>query len=123
VITLAPIAEEFFFRGFFYRALRTRLPIIAAAAIDGILFGGIHIGSTPPEILPVLAILGIIFCLVYERTGTLFSVIGLHSLNNMLAFGVTTDEWGVAGIVGGLTLLGCVIAPRLLPSRPAPAPA
>jgi uncharacterized protein len=123
VITFAPVAEEFFFRGFFYRALRTKLPIAAAAAIDGILFGAIHLGSTPPEILPVLMFLGIVFCLVYEKTGTLFSVIGLHALNNTLAFGVTTDEWGVAGIVGALTLAGCVIVPRLLSPRAAPAPA
>jgi len=123
VITFAPIAEEFFFRGFFYRALRSKLPIAAAAAIDGILFGGIHAGSTPAEILPVLMILGVIFCLVYEKTGTLFSVIGLHALNNTLAFGVSTDEWGVAGAVGVLTLTACVLVPRLLPAQPAPAPA
>jgi membrane protease YdiL (CAAX protease family) len=123
VVAFAPVAEEFFFRGFFYRALRTRLPVAAAAGIDGVLFGGIHIGSTPAEILPVLMILGVIFCLVYEKTGTLFSVIGLHALNNTLAFGVSTDEWAVAGIVGALTLTACVLAPRLLPRRAAPAPA
>ena len=123
VITFAPIAEEFFFRGFFYRALRTKLPIALAAGIDGVLFGGIHIGSTPAEILPVLMILGVIFCLVYEKTGTLFSVIALHALNNTLAFGVSTEEWEVAGIVGGLTLAGCMILPRLLPNQATPAPA
>jgi membrane protease YdiL (CAAX protease family) len=123
VITFAPIAEEFFFRGFFYRALRTKLPILAAAAIVGIIFGAIHLGSTPAEILPVLMILGVIFCLVYEKTGTLFAVIGLHSLNNMLAFGVTTDEWGIAGIVGAVTLTGCILGPRLLPARATPSSA
>ena len=123
VITFAPIAEEVFFRGFFYRAMRTRLPIIASAAIVGTLFGAIHIGSTPPEILPVLAVLGVIFCLVYEKTGTLFSVIGLHALNNTLAFGAGTGEWAIAGIVGCLTLAACVILPRLLPVRGQPAPA
>ncbi|HEX8744647.1 MAG TPA: type II CAAX endopeptidase family protein [Thermoleophilaceae bacterium] len=123
VIAFAPIAEEFFFRGFFYRALRTKLPILAAAAADGILFGAIHLGSTPAEILPVLMVLGVIFCLVYERTGTLFATIGLHSLNNTLAFGASTQEWGVAGAIGVVTLAACVLAPRLLPARAAPAPA
>jgi membrane protease YdiL (CAAX protease family) len=123
VVTFAPIAEEFFFRGFFYRSLRTKLPIALAAGIDGVLFGGIHIGSTPAEILPVLMILGVIFCLVYEKTGTLFSVIALHALNNTLAFGVSTEEWEVAGIVGGLTLAGCMLLPRLLPQQSSPAPA
>jgi membrane protease YdiL (CAAX protease family) len=122
VITFAPVAEEFFFRGFFYRSLRTKLPVVAAAVIVGVIFGAIHLGSTPAEILPVLMILGIIFCLVYEKTGTLFSVIGLHSLNNMLAFGVTTDEWAIAGIVGAATLAGCMLAPRLLAPVRASAP-
>ena len=123
VITFAPVAEEFFFRGFFYRALRTRLPIAGATAVDGILFGAIHIGSTPAEILPVLMVLGVIFCLVYEKTGTLFSVIGLHALNNTLAFGASTGEWAVAGIVGCLTLTACVLVPRFLSTRGQPAPA
>ena len=123
VITFAPFAEEFFFRGFFYRSLRTRLPIVAAALIDGVLFGAIHLGSTPPEILPVLMILGVIFCLVYERTGTLFAPIALHALNNTLAFGVSTEEWAVAGIVGALTLAGCFLLPRFLAPRAMPAPA
>ena len=117
VIVCAPVAEEFFFRGFVYRALRTKLPIVAAAAIVGVVFGAIHLGSTPAEILPVLAILGVIFCLVYEKTGTLFSVIGLHALNNTLAFGVGTDEWGVALVVGLLMVSACVLTPRLLPAR------
>jgi membrane protease YdiL (CAAX protease family) len=120
VITCAPVAEELFFRGFFYRALRTRLPVALAAIADGALFGGIHVGSTPAEVLPVLMILGVIFCLVYERTGTLFSTICLHALNNTLAFGVSTHEWAVGGAVGGLTIGGAILAARLLSAHPAP---
>jgi hypothetical protein len=123
VIVLAPLAEEVFFRGFFYRALRTRLPIVAAALIDGAIFGVIHFENADMAvILPVLALLGVIFCLVYEKTGSLFAVIGLHAFNNFIAFGVSTDEWAVAGIVGGLMILACMTVPRLLPARtPAPA--
>ena len=39
VICVAPVAEEFFFRGFFYRALRTASRSLVAAAIDGLVFG------------------------------------------------------------------------------------
>ena len=42
VICVAPFAEEFFFRGFFYRALRSRYSVLVAALIDGLLFGIIH---------------------------------------------------------------------------------
>ena len=123
VIVMAPLAEEIFFRGFFYRALRTRLPIAAAALIDGAVFGVIHFENADMAvILPILAILGVIFCLVYEKTGSLFAVIGLHAFNNFIAFGVETEEWAVAGIVGGLMIAACMAVPRLLPARtPAPA--
>ena len=119
VIVLAPLAEEFFFRGFFYRALRTRLPVLLAALSVGIVFGAIHLGSTPPVLLVPLAILGLVFCLVYEKTGSLFATIGLHALNNLIAFGVQTEEWAVAGIVGGAMLGACMVLPRFLPSRAA----
>ena len=32
------------------------------------------------------------FCLVYERTGSLYPVIALHALNNAIAFGVTIED-------------------------------
>jgi len=116
VIVIAPVAEEFFFRGFFYRALRSRFSVAPAAIIDGVLFGAIHFqGASTLEILPVLAALGIMFCLVYERTGSLFTTIALHSLNNLIAYGGGTHEWGVAGIVGGAALLVWMTLPRLLP--------
>jgi uncharacterized protein len=125
-IVCAPIAEEFFFRGFFYRALRTRLSVGVAAVLDGLLFGLIHYdGSDSAAALPMLGLLGMIFCLVYEKTGTLYATIALHSLNNMLAVGVTTDDWGLACALGGAMLTACVVVPRLVSGTrpPARAPA
>lgn len=131
VIVVAPAAEEFFFRGFFYRALRTRMPILLAALLDGLLFGGVHYeGPKTAVLLPVLGVLGFVFCLVYEKTGTLFATIALHSLNNTIAYGVATHDWGVAGGVGGTMLVACASAPAVLgalgargPRRAARAPA
>jgi membrane protease YdiL (CAAX protease family) len=127
VIAVAPVVEEIFFRGFFYRALRTRLSIWVAAGIDGALFGIIHYSGDGVDgllLLPPLALLGLIFCLVYERTGSLFPVIGMHAFNNMLAFSVQADGgWQVALVAGPIVLAGCALAPRLLPAAPRPAPA
>jgi membrane protease YdiL (CAAX protease family) len=39
VVLIAPFAEEIFFRGFFYRALRNRLSTARAAAIAAVVFG------------------------------------------------------------------------------------
>jgi membrane protease YdiL (CAAX protease family) len=122
VIVVAPIGEEFFFRGFFYRALRSRLTVLVAAAIDGIVFGLIHFsGSDTLDLLPVLGFLGFVFCLVYERTKTLYTVIALHSLNNSIAYGADVDAAGVSLVLGSLMLAGCAIAPRLLHPRRATA--
>ena len=115
VICVAPVAEEFFFRGFFYRALRTRWPVLGAAAIDGLLFGVIHYDFSGADALlfvPPLGLLGFLFCLVYERTGSLYPVIAMHALNNAIAFGVTVEAAWPSLVFGTLILAGCAVVPR-----------
>jgi membrane protease YdiL (CAAX protease family) len=115
VVCVAPVAEEFFFRGFFYRALRSRYTVLVAAAIDGLVFGVIHYdfsGADALLILPPLAVLGFIFCLVYERTGSLYPVIALHALNNAIAYGVTVEDASVSLVLGPLMVLACALVPR-----------
>jgi membrane protease YdiL (CAAX protease family) len=121
VVCLAPFVEEFFFRGFFYRALRSRLAIVPAALIDGVLFGAVHYtGKDTLSLLPVLAILGVIFCLVYEKTGSLYTVIGLHTLNNSISYGVSVHNAAVPAVLGAITITACVLLPRFT-ARSAPA--
>jgi membrane protease YdiL (CAAX protease family) len=126
VVCVAPVAEEFFFRGFFYRALRSRYSMLVAAAIDGLLFGIIHFDFSAADallILPPLAALGFVFCLVYERTGSLYPVIALHAINNSLAYGDQADGWEVSAVLGPLMILACVLVPRLVaPSSQGRAP-
>lgn len=126
VMVIAPFVEELFFRGFFYRALRTRYPLIVAALVDGVVFGFVHFsGADGLLLLPPLAFLGVIFCLVYERTGTLWAVIGMHAFNNAVAFTAQAsdyDGWQVAVVLGPLMLVACALVPRLLPDGPAPLP-
>jgi membrane protease YdiL (CAAX protease family) len=118
VIVVAPIAEEFFFRGFFYKSLRTRLGILVAALVNGVVFGLIHFtGSETLELLPILAALGFMFCLVYEKTGTLYAPIALHAFNNSIAYGVSVDDATVSLVLGPLMLLGCMFGPRFLHRR------
>jgi CAAX protease family protein len=115
VICVAPFAEEFFFRGFFFRALRSRWPVLGAALIDGLLFGVIHYdfsGADALLILPPLGILGFIFCLVYERTGSIWPTIAMHAFNNAIAFGVTIENGSVSLVLGPLMLLACATIPR-----------
>jgi membrane protease YdiL (CAAX protease family) len=121
IICIAPFAEEFFFRGFFYGALRTKFSVAVAAVINGLLFGLIHFegGTDGLLIVPPLAVLGIVFCLVYEKTRSLYPVIALHSINNSIAYAATADGGAVSAVFGPLMLVACVLVPRL--QRPAPA--
>ena len=122
IICVAPAAEEFFFRGFFFRALRSRYSVLAAAAIDGGLFGMIHYdfsGADALLILPLLALLGFIFCLVYEKTGSIFPVIAMHSFNNAIAFGARPTGGRSPCVLGPLMLLAVLTAAHFVPAAPA----
>jgi uncharacterized protein len=121
VIVVAPVTEEFFFRAFFYRALRTRLRVWSAAAIDGLVFGALHFqGAGTAIILPVIAVFGVGQCLVYERTGSLFAVIAIHAAFNTVA--TLTLAPLPAILVGAIVILACLLVPRAVGPGPTPTP-
>jgi hypothetical protein len=93
VCVVAPIAEEFFFRGYFFGALRNWRGVWPAAVITGLVFGGIHVGSAPVGFLVPLAFFGFLLCLLYHRTRSLYPCMALHCVNNSIAFGVG-EKWG-----------------------------
>ena len=96
VCVIAPIAEEVFFRGYFFNALRSWRGLWPAAILTGLVFGAIHIGSAPVPFLVPLAVFGFVLCLLYWRTGSLYPCIALHALNNSLAFGVSQHwDWQI----------------------------
>jgi membrane protease YdiL (CAAX protease family) len=122
VIVVAPVAEEIFFRAFFYRALRTRLPVWSAALIDGLVFGVLHFqGIDTAIILPVIAVFGVGQCLVYERTGSLFAVIAIHAAFNSVAMLSVVPLPAI--LIGVLVILGCLLAPPMTGRWPSPVPA
>lgn len=90
---IAPICEETLFRGYVFAALSKWRGWLPAAAITGVLFGGVHAGSAPAADLVPLAVLGFALCWLYRRTGSLYPCIVTHSLNNSLAFGAL-EKWG-----------------------------
>jgi uncharacterized protein len=122
VIIVAPVAEELFFRAFFYRALRTRLPMWPAALIDGVVFGALHFqGIDTTIILPVIAVFGVGQCLVYERTGSLFAVIAIHAAFNTV--GMLPFVPLPAVLIGVLVILACLLVPLKAGRWPSPVPA
>jgi membrane protease YdiL (CAAX protease family) len=95
------MAEEFFFRGFVFGALRRMRIVIGdrnvgtwvAAAITAILFGLAHAGSASPKYLIPLGLLGFVLCLLRWRTRSLYPCMALHSINNSLALGISQLHW------------------------------
>ena len=90
---VAPICEEFLFRGYVFTALRNWHGTLPAALLTGLIFGGVHAGSAPVLDLVPLAGLGFGLCLLYRYTGSLYPCIAVHSLNNSLAF-AGLEDWG-----------------------------
>jgi uncharacterized protein len=84
---LVPVAEELLFRGGLFRYFRTRMPRWAAIAFTSALFGALHVAwgdrmSGLPSLLPLI-VLAAVFCLAYERTGKIGTVIVAHALFNL----------------------------------------
>lgn len=80
---LAPVAEELFFRGFLYTALRQRLGIAAAVTISSLVFAVGHIDAL--GVVAASFIMGIAMALAYEYTRSLWVAIAIHTFNNSLA--------------------------------------
>jgi uncharacterized protein len=95
---VAPICEEFLFRGYIFTALRNWRGTLPAALITGLLFGGVHVESAPVLDLVPLAALGFGLCLVYRYSGSLYPCMIAHSLNNSIAFS-SLEGWGWQALV------------------------
>jgi membrane protease YdiL (CAAX protease family) len=77
---IAPLSEEWIFRGSIFRYARGRLPRWAALVVPACLFGALHqnLGSFAP-----LVVLGVVFSLAYESTGSIAVPMVAHALFNL----------------------------------------
>jgi membrane protease YdiL (CAAX protease family) len=118
LIVVAPVAEEFFFRGFFYRSLRSRMPVLPAAAVDGMVFGLLHAPNGLIAV-PLISILGFLMCLLYERTGSLYPCIAVHAAHNTLVALLGSDAAAgtVFAAIGAVTVAACFVVAARTRSR------
>jgi CAAX protease family protein len=132
VCVIAPICEEFFFRGFIFGALRRwhikihghNIGTWVAAIETGILFGIAHTGSAASEYLIPLGFLGFVLCIVRWKTRSLYPCMALHSVNNSIALGYNELHWNGGEIIGLVAGSLAVIAAVTLPlASRSPAPA
>lgn len=80
---VAPIAEEFLFRGLFFQYLRSRRALWVAIVVSSLVFAVAHF---VPILVPVLIVFGIAEALVMERYDSIYPAIALHALNNGALF-------------------------------------
>ena len=78
--TLAPLAEELFFRGLLYNALKQKLPWVVALFAQAFLFAFLH----PQPVMNVVFIfvIGLLLALIYDWRKTLWTPVFIHVLMN-----------------------------------------
>jgi membrane protease YdiL (CAAX protease family) len=82
---VAPLVEEIVFRGFIYGVMKRYTDGIFAALCSSLLFAivHLHVGTLFP-----LALLALVFCAIYERTGSLVVPMIMHALFNATSLAV-----------------------------------
>ncbi len=76
---VAPIAEEFIFRGYIFGVMRHFLGRLPGIVLSSILFAAMHLHLPS---MPGLIVLAVMLCLLYERTGSLWANIIAHAAFN-----------------------------------------
>ena len=122
VAVVPAVLEEVLFRGYLMRQAERRLSPAWTFAVVGLAFGAYHLSAT--QVVP-LSVLGAYLCFVVWATGSLWSGVLVHLLNNGLAVAAsayavsagvdpdTVGEMGGAWYVGALAAaVGavCVVA-------------
>jgi membrane protease YdiL (CAAX protease family) len=81
-VTVAPLAEEFFFRFFLYGVVKRYFGRGVGMVASALLFAAVH--AHLPSFAP-LFVLGICFTIAYEWSGSLLVCMTMHALFNALA--------------------------------------
>lgn len=86
VAVCGPIMEELFFRGFAYKALRTRYGVNVAMTVTALLFSLLHM--TAIAFVPIF-LLGLFLNYLYEKTSSLIPGMAAHMTHNLVMVGCT----------------------------------
>lgn len=123
VCLLAPLAEEFFFRGFLLRVLREKANTAIAVGVTGICFGLVHLPTGDWIGTILLSVFGMVLCGLFLLTSSLIPCIMLHAFHNSISFGFTKELpwWGFMLLTLASVSTTFAIARFAARGRPAPA--
>jgi membrane protease YdiL (CAAX protease family) len=85
VVVGAAVSEELLFRGVVFASLRNAMGLWAAGALSSMLWGSLHLASGNLGVVLVLTLFGVVLAWLYEKTGSLWTPIVAHAINNALA--------------------------------------
>lgn len=94
-ISISPVAEELFFRGLLLTSFEHRFSAFSANLFQGFLFGFTHLthfGLSPFDtaliitMIPTIAVAGVIYGWVIQKTCSVFSGTIVHAFGNLLIF-------------------------------------
>ena len=93
LVILPPLGEETLVRGYLYSGLRTRWKFLPAMLVTSLLFGLAHLqlGDGAAALWAAgldTFVLSLVLVYLREMTGALYAGMLVHSLNNVIAFGV-----------------------------------
>ena len=114
--TVGPIAEEIFFRGFLYHALRRWVGWPLAAVGQAVLFALAHSYGVQHTVL--VGVIGLVLLFIYRLRGTLLAPILVHALFNAVAFAVSMMPAPYLGVRGDPEADRCLIE-HVEPESPA----
>lgn len=91
-VLAAPIVEELVFRGVMLRGLRSRMPAVAAIAVQAVIFGGVHVdparGSGNIGLALVLTAVGLVFGGAAHLLGRIGPTVVAHAILNGVVMAV-----------------------------------
>lgn len=87
IVVVAPISEEIFFRGFLFRGMRNGMHAVLAALLASAIWGLFHYtGPGTWGVVLQITVFGLWLSWLYERTGSIYPTMAVHTVNNAIAF-------------------------------------
>ncbi|MCM8774659.1 MAG: CPBP family intramembrane metalloprotease [Candidatus Omnitrophica bacterium] len=83
---IAPLSEEFLFRGFIYKFMRKKYNWLISSLFNSLFFAFLHKSISG---FFVIFLISMTLCYVYEKTQNILASVSIHSLHNLLGI------WGI----------------------------